>query len=268
MTTLLIEAILLNDLDAIQYLIQRGDDINEYPKTNKYPALFIAVQYGYIHIIRLLLENGADINLRFDKKTVFNDIFLYGDNEYCINTIELLLQYKADINSQDCDGDILLFEAVYQNRVDVVKYLLDHGANINHTNNFNQTVLFIPNMSIEMCLLLIHYKIDCNHQNSNGDTALHVMVYDFRPYLQLVTLLVQYTNINIKSNLGETILDLASDVGCRDVVRLLLEHGAVFTSRNKFSYTIERIYDQHLFNLIEPHLPLPKDITKIITKFI
>jgi len=48
-------------LEIIKLLIENGVNINEKDDNNK-TALFYATKYGQVEIVKLLIENGANIN--------------------------------------------------------------------------------------------------------------------------------------------------------------------------------------------------------------
>ncbi len=57
-----------NELDAVQWLVYRGADVNTRSDFGDTPLLE-AAQLGYVEMCRLLLENGAEISARSDDKT-------------------------------------------------------------------------------------------------------------------------------------------------------------------------------------------------------
>jgi hypothetical protein len=79
-------------------------------------------------VVRLLLENGADINAQ---------------GEYCVNAlteasfegheqvVRLLLENGADVNTQGGDGSKALTEALLRGHKQVVRLLLENGAYVN-----------------------------------------------------------------------------------------------------------------------------------------
>ena len=72
----------------------------------------------------------ADITKRILLGESFGDIFvnMYDD----INYLRILIgKFHADPNEEDRNGHLALYYAINRNYYDIVKYLLDHGANPN-----------------------------------------------------------------------------------------------------------------------------------------
>jgi len=101
------------------------------------------------------LKNGADLN-GLDKygetpllKAIFSACF-FGSSKRCIEIVKLLLDNGADVNNaRSRRGNTLLIEAtlplIYTNQVQIVKLLLDHGANVNIPNKDGETFLSFIN---------------------------------------------------------------------------------------------------------------------------
>lgn len=105
--------------------------LKEVPSTAKLKGpggttpLMYAVLYGDADSVRLLLENGADANARNDGGATA--LMWAVDN---LEKTRLLLKNGADANARSDDGRTPLFIATGRfGSSDVVKLLLDHGAN-------------------------------------------------------------------------------------------------------------------------------------------
>jgi ankyrin repeat protein len=89
-------------------------------------------------MLRLMLENGADINLEEEKGGFLH--YAFRENAK-IDIIETLLSAGADLRIRDKDGNTALHTAAYYGRRDIVEALLDRGAAINSKNNEGMTAL-------------------------------------------------------------------------------------------------------------------------------
>lgn len=101
-----------------------------------------------IEIIKLLIENGADVNCQ----TQINNSPLHYAATLKENGVEImkLLIYKgADVNAKNFYEDTPLHRAVF-NSLENTKTLITHGADVNARNNNGKTPLDIAKEYIEL----------------------------------------------------------------------------------------------------------------------
>jgi len=151
--TPLMHAVQDGDTAQVTQLLDSGADVNSATKLGD-TALMFAARSGHGEIVRLLIERRADINaLGADKKTALVDAIEHGDSP----TAQLLVEKGADVNvSQPLVSSIrksnlditrlllergakpeypAMFAAVSADKVEVVKWLIDAGADVNaHVN--------------------------------------------------------------------------------------------------------------------------------------
>lgn len=105
---------------------------------------------GHSEIVRLLLQHGADINF---KDKIRRTALHVASTHNVIGVVEELLKkshcVSLDLNALDIRGDTSLHNASLYNCVDVLKFLINQGANIHALNNDGQTPL--------------HKGVSCNH---------------------------------------------------------------------------------------------------------
>jgi len=156
----LYNAILGRDTELVKDLLDNGVDVNTVYNDECTPLL-IATYNGDIHCIKLLLEYGADVNQvnKFDGETPLLITLKYNNSNYFeiimyvgtykrkkrpedyIERIKLLLEYGADVNKENNDGEtpinhvlkyngihdcdtLLLLDAIYKDIVDKVLLLV------------------------------------------------------------------------------------------------------------------------------------------------
>jgi ankyrin repeat protein len=104
---------------------------------NDRTALHWAAECGHEEVVRLVLEKGADVNV----KDAFGSTALSGAAERGHAAIVQLLLEKADINAKDVCGQTALFQAVIEEHKEVVQLLLGKGADIHEMDANGRTVL-------------------------------------------------------------------------------------------------------------------------------
>jgi ankyrin repeat protein len=117
--------------DIIQKLINNGYHINTMDKCKKTPLVY-AVQYHLSSIVRLLVENGADIN--FFIKETNQTLLMYCIERGDIESFKYLIECNADINYQTDDGHTPITWCIKNGNPDALKYLIESGAEIPDKN--------------------------------------------------------------------------------------------------------------------------------------
>lgn len=122
-------------VDVVSLLLAYKADIEITASDNEDPydtinSLSVAILNGSMPIIRLLIEHGADLNVRAKGDDFTPLLFAVVNNNY--DAAELLLQSGADVDAMDCEGYTALIWATDIGNFTIFKLLLTHGADINH----------------------------------------------------------------------------------------------------------------------------------------
>lgn len=121
-----------NKLDIAKYIINKNNDFNiiDY---NFISPLYQAILKEDLEIIELLLEKNANPNLINKNKSVLH-IACSVQN---LLIVKLLIKYAVNVNIQDNDGRIPLFNAIEATKAnkDIIKYLIQNGADIYKKDN-------------------------------------------------------------------------------------------------------------------------------------
>ncbi len=122
--------------------------------------------------------------------------------------LRLLLTYGADINSVDHECQTALGWAAANGRKDIVRFLLASGADVNARCEHGRTAL----MTAIFC-------------------TGHLPRRARRKYVPVIrTLLASGAEVDIADDMGNTALSLALTFGQKNIVKLLLAHGATVRS--------------------------------------
>ena len=142
----LITATKRGDVKALTELIDKGADVNAKDEWWNWTALMYATTHYYfdisniyLEIIKVLLDNGADINVKNNEgKTVLHLASSSGRHE----VVKVLLDNKgADIDAKDNQGRTALMVASVWNDFEIVTSLVDKGAEINAKDKDGKTAL-------------------------------------------------------------------------------------------------------------------------------
>ncbi|KAJ5624169.1 hypothetical protein N7510_000478 [Penicillium lagena] len=120
----LIQQVLSGDLKAAQTLIENGANAKTNPKRDKASPLVTAADQGYLNIVNLLLEHGAEIDhAETSGYSALHSACAAGHFE----TAQLLLSKGADINLRGPDDMTPLMGAVSGGHLRVVRLLVERG---------------------------------------------------------------------------------------------------------------------------------------------
>ena len=135
------------DTEAVKDFLEGGIDVNANSKLGT--ALHRAVLRGHMDIVDLLINNGANVNLKSES----GDTALhYAAKKNHIDIVEMLLKNGADINITGYRGLVPLHFAVTFDSVQLSEKLIIHGADVNVPNDDGQTPLDVVGYN-EMQLL-------------------------------------------------------------------------------------------------------------------
>ena len=153
----------------------------------------------------------------------------------------------AIVNIQNSDGETPLFVAVHEEHPEIVTYLIENGADVNHKSTKDGwTVLHIACFlkNAEIVNILLDNNVDINVTSNTGATPLYLVcehgshnemsidiIYDLILAAEELGVLAQY--INKKEEHGYFPLYVACKNGDNDIVELLLEKGANLDEKNE-----------------------------------
>ena len=175
-------AIHRGDIDQIERHIQWDSDINQVDADGRRP-LHVAAERGRLAVVRLLIKHGADLDaLDRQGNTALYSAVMAGRTQVALLLIK---------NDSSIDADQLLNQAVANGVTDrdVIRFLLDQGAEINHQDEMGRTPLIMA-ISYDnriMVKLLIANGADVNKPDSSGKTPL--MLANERKITEIIRLL-------------------------------------------------------------------------------
>nr|XP_036581485.1 pfs domain-containing protein [Colletotrichum truncatum]KAF6789836.1 pfs domain-containing protein [Colletotrichum truncatum] len=185
---------------------------------------------GIVYAVEKVLKDGADVNSRdSDQKNALEAASSRGHKD----VVRLVLDKGADINApSNSDYGTALQAASYEGHKDVVGLLLDRGADINAQGGRHGTALQAA--SYEGHKDVVQLLLD--ESDSVYNTALQAASYEgHKDVIQL--LLDKGADINAQSDsFISTALQAASYEGHKDVVQLLLDRGADINAQSDIVY--------------------------------
>ncbi|BHF72492.1 Ankyrin repeat domain-containing protein 42 [Sparganum proliferum] len=210
------------DIIRLKKLVNSGgliDSADNYKRT----ALHHAVCTGAIESVQWLLWKGAYVNPVTLKGWTPLHLAAVGGNDKCA---EALLSRQADPNIRDGNGNIPgHLAAIHGNRM-TLNALLKSGTDIHAVNHRGWTMLHTAAFHGRLgCLkLLLQAGLSAEEQATDGNTSLHLAAKEGHlPAVQcLLNASVNWLSLlEARNDMGETALDLASELSKRTVVAYL-----------------------------------------------
>ncbi|KAL4988309.1 hypothetical protein BDW68DRAFT_196812 [Aspergillus falconensis] len=171
--TALMELVSVADMEATRKLLVHGADVNACSTVNRLSSLGFAAIQGHEEILLLLLDYGADLELR---DRFGHSALQSACAENHLDCAALLLDRGANIEAVATDGRTPLILATVGGYLDIVRLLVERGANINAADSEDSTALMlaVTVQSEELVRFLLDMQADKERRDYMGRTALDI----------------------------------------------------------------------------------------------
>eukprot|EP00833_Pecoramyces_ruminatium_P017168 jgi/Orpsp1_1/1191200/evm.model.d7180000084087.1 len=254
----LIYAIENHNEDLIKFFIDHGADLNKFQMKNandifQFVKNLIAI--NNLDLMKILIQTNLTQIKDVYNNNNNNELLIYAVSKGNLSIIQYLIENGLNANQTP-----LLFEAIKNNNMDLIKYFVESGANCNecldairdlHPDNFYSIISY-----------LIDHGLDVNKSNDNGETVLifainqynnkaidkimesNVIIDDikidnnydiFEKIIKLNRKELMKIIINNNFHLNDTEclpLSIAIKYSDNDTVNYLVEHGALINTKN------------------------------------
>lgn len=220
------------------------------PGGGGYSALHLAARFGHVDAARLLLDNGATLDI---KSLATGGTPLHtAASASQLDMAKFLLKRKANPEIFDKAGSTPLMLAVSRADDDMVEVLVDGGAAPNVKSPVNPLVTplvyaaanpdpFKHKASLAIIKYLAGHKADLDFPSANGTTALMAAARQSdtsQGYDRAALLMAKGAKLDQTNDKGETALMLAAGAGNEKLVKLLLDKGADAQKKNGAGETV------------------------------
>ncbi|KAI5837291.1 ankyrin repeat-containing domain protein [Morchella snyderi] len=185
----------------------------------------VATEAHNLDAVGVLLQLKADVGARVGDLTVLQWAAKSGHTD----TAALFLKFSSNVSTSECQMALDL--AIDPRHFDVINTLLAHGVYINGRNDKGYTPLqrAAENGDIDLIKLLLDAGAEVNRKTATQDhpTPLHAAAGN--GHLETVKFLIDAgaeLDAEAANTTGATALQTAAERGHIEVVKLLLDHGA------------------------------------------
>ena len=177
-----------------------------------YDELMNAVSKGDMKALEKLIKDDTDLNKQYDNITPLNLAAARNDKEM----VKFLVEKGADINLEDGYGYTPLMKAIDYYNIGLAKNIIDLKPDLNAicsaTGDTPLTYLVNANKyggGADLCYYMIKNGADINKKNKEGNTPLMIAAESYS-YGIVGVLVNMGADYNIKNKEGKTAIDIAS----------------------------------------------------------
>ncbi|KAL3122323.1 hypothetical protein niasHT_000542 [Heterodera trifolii] len=170
----LLSACFEGSVEIVTLLVENGANVNLADSDGMTPLIVTCYFTGKIDIVHLLLLHGATVG-----QTDFTGMkfaLLGAARAGYLEVCRLLLAHKwwaPDVNQQTIDGTTALMRASGRGHVDVVTFLVEHGADLDHTDmdGYSALMCAVKNRRTEMARHLVTIGANTDQIGTDGKRA-------------------------------------------------------------------------------------------------
>ena len=209
-------------------LLEAGADMNIMSR-HKQHVLILACEHGDTTSVELLLASGVDVSVsgtpRYDYQIPYEEATPL--HAACANShlpvVQLLVDHGADIEKTNESSATPLIAAVRANDLSVIRSLLDSGADVNHAVD----VTPLSEAAGKCELKIVEEFLSAGAIIGGPSTKENALARACRSRQPIVTelLLANLRGNEYEVKICDEALSAAIECGRREMVRLLLEHG-------------------------------------------
>jgi serine/threonine-protein phosphatase 6 regulatory ankyrin repeat subunit B len=212
-----------NNVEKVLKFINNGIDVNVTDDKNGWSALHYASAEGHDKVVKILLENGADVDIKnFKGQTPLHIAAQRGN----VNIVKILLSYGADPEAKDNYSKRPIDYSLDNNRKSLVILLTEE---LPEDEKIKESLFIaVKNCDLKKTKELLR-KIDINIRDNNFRTPLFYAVKRCKP--EFVKYLIS-RGAKVNTYDKDDMSPLLYAIMRRDlaIIKLLIKHGAKLTS--------------------------------------
>ena len=158
----------------VRLLLEKGADVGYVSPMTGETALHLATRSGHTVVLRELIHHGANVHVQGKKGSGQTALLMAAEYGY-VDTAKLLLEKGSSVNFRDESGYTALHWAAREGHLEMVRLLLKRGAAVNPQDRKSCTPLYlaVKHGRHDVSMLLLDHKAKVYiHETTNGMTAL------------------------------------------------------------------------------------------------
>ncbi|XP_046553082.1 ankyrin repeat domain-containing protein 50-like [Haliotis rubra] len=212
--------------DMVELLVDKEADVSLLDEAGD-NILHCACRGGDVKVVKYILsQEMVDINSRgYGKKT---PVMVAGEEGHK-GVVELLVKFGADLSLNGKSGSNILHYACSSGQFDVVKYVLSlNEVDIDSRGWKKRTPVMAAAVKghKEVVELLVKHGADLSISEKSGSNILHLACSNGQFGVVEYVLSLNSVDINRRGYMKRTPVMIAAESGHKEVVELLVKHGA------------------------------------------
>lgn len=237
-------------LPIVKELLPYLHNIDVQNNKHSTPMSF-ALSGGHIEIVRILIKHGANVNYRYQS----NLTLLHSEcNRGNLEMVQLLVSAGADINATVSEEISYPMQfAVSKGYAEIVSFLIKNGSEL-CTDNISLLTRAVYNKHFNVVKILIDAGANLHQTDPKyGQQAIHKAAAVSTE--EIINLLIAHdADLNAVDNSGLTPLHLASVYNNHSLAKILLQHGANVKALSKKKLTpLKLAKDDLMKNILSNH---------------
>jgi ankyrin repeat protein len=223
---------------AVKALLDNGANVDWLDRHNDINSLIYAVGNSDVACLKELLDHRSDMTIK-EYDTLYGQVHYFSENRPRLTGYHLAakwgeedmvneyLKHHVDIDMKDSIDRTALHYAIAEGKYNVVKLLLNRGADANAVDKYGITpILLAAEKDLSMLQLLLDYKANIQVVDNEHNTALHHAAKAGKT--EMVKKLIQINRnwVSAGNKENKTPLHIAAENNDSTTVPVLLEAGA------------------------------------------
>ena len=222
--------------EMVTFLLSERVDLEHKNDSGESP-LYAAIKNGSITQAAILIKNGADT------KTLDNlnqNLYFAAVTSQSKATLDFVKNYNKDVNAVNSNGDTPLLLSITLDNPEIMKKLIDLGANIEQKTRTTPLWHAYDNSGgtkISCLKVLAENGVNFNEKDKLGDTPLIKSISGTKNELTIA--FIQWgADVNIADSKGNTPVQIAVQRKNTKILSYLIGAGADLLIRNKVGSTL------------------------------